>query len=128
MGLFNVFFAFFWGGGVVFALDFLYAFHFVTKQLCRKYALLSNINWILFIYSYPTSTPLLPAHVHTSKMRKCSFKRSHLSWGRTFTSNLLWIQLPHDYDYDSNRNYCARHKKESCMCHYLDHRLYKMLL
>jgi hypothetical protein len=32
---------FFWrflGGGVVFAVGFLYAFHFITKQLCRKYA------------------------------------------------------------------------------------------
>jgi hypothetical protein len=52
------FFIFFWGvgrGGGCFLL-FFYAFHFITKQLCRKYALLSNINSILFVYGFPTLT------------------------------------------------------------------------
>ena len=59
-----MFFLRFFLGGVVFAVGFLYAFYFITKQLCRKYAQLSNINSILFLYSYPTLTPPPPHSTH----------------------------------------------------------------
>ena len=54
-GFFHVFFCFLVGEVSVFSSLF-YAFHLITTQLCRKYALLSNINSILFVYGFPTVT------------------------------------------------------------------------
>ena len=97
-------------------LFFFYVFHFITKQLCRQYALLSNINSILFLYSCPTLIPPPPPNTHT-----CTLQKWENVLLREITSlegdNLLvicyswWIQLPHDHDYDDNMNYCARYKK-----------------